>query len=85
MMYYPYFITYMIIGLAISLVVFLWALKSGQFRDQRRARFLPFHDGLGTSETKPSPWNRLEIYGLLFLAVSGLAASLAVVVFALKA
>jgi len=40
-MYYPYFITYMLIGLVLSFFVFLWALNNGQFRDQNRARFLP--------------------------------------------
>ncbi|MBW1826954.1 MAG: cbb3-type cytochrome oxidase assembly protein CcoS [Deltaproteobacteria bacterium] len=37
-MYFPYFITYMALGFAISLVVFFWALKNGQFKDQKRAR-----------------------------------------------
>ena len=40
-MYYPYFIAYITIGLTISLVVFYWAFKTGQFTDQQRARFLP--------------------------------------------
>ena len=39
-MYYPYFITYMTLGLVISLLVFFWAMKNGQFKDQERARFL---------------------------------------------
>ena len=40
-MYYPYFIAYMAIGFTISLVVFFWALNTGQFKDQQRARFIP--------------------------------------------
>jgi cbb3-type cytochrome oxidase maturation protein len=31
----------MITGFIISLCLFFWALKNGQFRDQQRARFLP--------------------------------------------
>jgi cbb3-type cytochrome oxidase maturation protein len=34
----------MVAGLVISLVVFFWALKNGQFKDQKRARFLPLEE-----------------------------------------
>ena len=40
-MYYPYYIAYMALGFIISLMVFFWALNSGQFKDQQRARFIP--------------------------------------------
>ncbi len=50
-MYYPYFISYMVAGLAISLVVFIWALNNGQFKDQQRARYLPLKDE--TDEDEP--------------------------------
>jgi nitrogen fixation-related uncharacterized protein len=83
-MYYPYFITYMILGFAISLVVLYWCLKTGQFSDQQRARFLPLHDGPEPSGAQASRWNRYEAYGLLFLALAGLGASIAVVIFALR-
>ena len=33
-MYFPYFITYIVIGFTLSLVVFFWALNNGQFREQ---------------------------------------------------
>jgi len=82
-MYFPYFITYMIAGFAISLVVFFWALKSGQFKDQKRARFLPLEDEPETSAVKISRFKRYEAYALMFLALAGLAASAAVLIFAL--
>ncbi|MFH2220480.1 MAG: cbb3-type cytochrome oxidase assembly protein CcoS [Pseudomonadota bacterium] len=82
-MYFPYFITYMAVGFAVSLVVFFWALKNDQFKDQKRARFLPLEAEPETRETRISAFNRYEAYGLLFLAVAGLAASAAVLVFAL--
>ena len=82
-MYFPYFITYMAVGFVISLVVFFWALKNGQFRDQKRARFLPLEDELEPSVAKVSTFKRYEIYTLLFLALAGLAASGAVLVFSL--
>lgn len=82
-MYFPYFIAYISIGLAVSLVTFFWALKNGQFQDQRRARFLPLRDDVGTQPAKATRAHRLEIYGLFFLACAGLAASGAVLVYAL--
>jgi cbb3-type cytochrome oxidase maturation protein len=81
--YYPYFITYMLLGLAISLVVFFWALKNGQFRDQARARFLPLQHEPWQSATQASKLNRYEACALLFLAVAGLVASIAILAFAL--
>lgn len=82
-MYYPYFIAYITIGLGLSLLVFFWALKNGQFRDQQRARFLPLRDESGTVPVKTSRIHRLEIYALFFLAAAGLAASAAVLLYAL--
>lgn len=82
-MYFPYFITYMAIGFAITLVAFFWALKNGQFKEQKRARFLPLEDELEPSVAKASTFKRYEIYALLFLALAGLAASAAVLVFSL--
>ena len=82
-MYFPYFITYMAVGFVISLVVFFWALKNGQFKDQKRARFLPLEDESEPSVAKVSTFKRYEIYALLFLAIAGLAASGAVLVFSI--
>jgi nitrogen fixation-related uncharacterized protein len=82
-MYYPYFITYMVAGFAISVLVFYWALANGQFRDQQRARFLPLEDEPPSTPVKAPGFHRLEIYALLFLAVAGIAATVSVLVFAL--
>jgi cbb3-type cytochrome oxidase maturation protein len=82
-MYFPYFITYMVVGFVISLVVFIWALKNGQFRDQQRARFLPLESEREPSVKKVSNIKRYEIYALMFLAIAGLATSAAVLVFSL--
>ena len=82
-MYYPYFVTYMTLGLVISLVVFFWALNNGQFRDQQRARYLPLSDAEEGQTTKVSRFGRWETYALFFLAAAGIAASAAVLIFAL--
>lgn len=82
-MYYPYFIAYIVIGITISLLVFFWALKNGQFRDQQRARFLPLRDEIDTIPAKISGTHRFEIYLLFFLTAAGLAASATVLLYAL--
>jgi cbb3-type cytochrome oxidase maturation protein len=82
-MYYPYFIAYIGIGMALSLVVFFWAVRSGQFTDQQRARYLPLRDGQDAVPAKRSRLSRWETYGLFILAVGGLACSATVLLFAL--
>jgi len=82
-MYFPYFITYMLLGFGISLAVFFWALKNGQFKDQQRARFLPLEEESETAGTRVSARSRYEIYALMLLAIAGLTATAAVLIFAL--
>ena len=82
-MYYPYFIAYIGIGLVISLVVFFWAFKTGQFTDQQRARFLPLRDNDDGPPVETTRIHRIEIYGLFILAVAGLSATAAVLAYAL--
>jgi nitrogen fixation-related uncharacterized protein len=82
-MYYPYFLTYMAVGLGITLIVFAWALNNGQFKEQQRARYLPLHDAPDPPPAKPSRFIRLEMVVLFTMAALGLAASAAVIIFAL--
>ena len=82
-MYYPYFITYLVVGFTAALVVFFWALKTGQFKDQERARFLPLENEPKPHKKTISRFNRYEAYALLLLAFCGLLASGAVLVFSL--
>lgn len=82
-MYYPYFLAYITIGLIISLLVFFWALRNGQFRDQQRARFLPLRDDIGSAPIRTSRLHRLEVYVLFLLAGAGLAASATVLLYTL--
>ena len=82
-MYYPYFIAYMAAGFIISLVVFFWALNSGQFKDQQRARFIPLETDLNTQPLKASRFARIETIVLFSLVCICLACSVAVITFAL--
>jgi cbb3-type cytochrome oxidase maturation protein len=82
-MYYPYFIAYMTIGFGASLLFLWWALRRGQFRDQERARFLPLNREEQREAVKRTRASKVEVAALIFLACAGLAASAAVLVFAL--
>jgi nitrogen fixation-related uncharacterized protein len=82
-MYFPYFITYIVAGFAIAFTVFYWALKTGQFKEQQRARFLPLEDETEAPPTRASAFHQLETYALAVLALAGLAASAAVLIFSL--
>jgi cbb3-type cytochrome oxidase maturation protein len=37
-------ILYMIVGVTVMVLVFLWAVRTGQFQEQDRARYLALHD-----------------------------------------
>ncbi len=82
-MYYPYFIAYMAAGFIISLVVFFWALNSGQFRDQQRARFLPLKNDLQQPPARVPRFARIQTFALLTLVCLCLASAAAVVIFSL--
>ena len=83
-MYFPYFIAYIVSGLLIAGIVFCWALRNEQFKEQQRARFLPLEAADRRSAAPAAtPWRRMEIYGLIVLACGGLSASAAVLIFAL--
>lgn len=84
-MYYPFFIVYLVVGFAITLWAFWWALRNGQFRDQQRARFLPLDEEGEQPAVTITRLNRCQAYLLLVLAGSGMLALAAAVVYILVA
>jgi len=82
-MYFPYFLAYIVSGFAIALIVFFWAVKTGQFKEQQRARFLPLENEGDRPPLRTSRAGRLEVYTLACVALAGLAASAAVLIFSL--
>ena len=80
-MYFPYFIAYILIGVMLAALVFVWAIREGQFKDQKRARFLQLEDEPQAVPIETRKMHAWEIYGLLFLALAGLATSAAVLIF----
>lgn len=82
-MYFPYVVTYMVVGFVISIIVFVWALRNGQFRDQARARYLPLRDDPDGTPVRFSKLHRFESYAMLGLVCVGLMATAAVLFFTL--
>jgi nitrogen fixation-related uncharacterized protein len=70
-------------GFVISLVVFIWALNSGQFTDQQRARFLPLQNDLRPLPAKTPRFARIQTIALFVLVCLCLASAVAVVIFSL--
>ena len=70
----------MLSGFVISLVVLWWALKNGQFKDQKRARFLPL-EGLEAEPVKVSKVGKIEAYALIVFASLGLFGTAATLLF----
>jgi cbb3-type cytochrome oxidase maturation protein len=82
-MYFPYFIAYMTAGLLVSILVFWWALKNGQFKDQQRARFLPLYGDVDSKPVGTSRSSRIGVYVLFGIVCSGLVVSAVFVIFVL--
>jgi cbb3-type cytochrome oxidase maturation protein len=82
-MVFSFFAAYMVIGLFISALVFFWALKNGQFRDQKRAAFLPLQHDTENPRVRIRLIHRLEGLALLAMACLGLLISASVLAFSL--
>lgn len=67
-MYYVGWVVLILLGLGLGIGAFLWALRSGQFNEQERARFLPLWDE-GVPSRKSSP--RHTAGALCFLGLVG--------------
>ena len=80
-MYYPFFLAYILTGLLIGVTVFVWAMKTGQFSDQQRARFLAMEET--TPQTAPSAKAGRDLYCVLYLGLAAVVASFALVGYAL--
>jgi nitrogen fixation-related uncharacterized protein len=83
-MYFPYFITYIVAGFVISLLVLFWALRNGQFREQDRARFLALDTDDTTAKTVAvSKFHHYEGLAMIALVAVGLLATVSVLIFAI--
>jgi cbb3-type cytochrome oxidase maturation protein len=79
----PFFIAYMTAGFLISVAVFWWALANRQFRDQKRAAFLPLLHDTDEPPKRVTRMNRIEGVALIAVACLGLLLSASVIGWAL--
>jgi cbb3-type cytochrome oxidase maturation protein len=76
MIYYAGWLFLVYISLIISLVAFLWGLRSGQFSDQERARYLPLGKDLLVQPIVAAPRRKQKVHSaaLLVVIILGLSA-----------
>ena len=80
-MYYPFFLTYILTGLIIAIIVFAWALKNDQFSEQQRARYLALEKNRGAG--LQSKKNKLEMVAIMIVVIAGILTSFAAVGYAI--
>ncbi len=71
-MFYLGWILLTLSGILLSIVAFVWAIRTGQFSDQGRARYLPLRDGIPTPGRDHPARLSIEVYVLLSLVGIGL-------------
>jgi cbb3-type cytochrome oxidase maturation protein len=71
------------VSLWVSLLAFVWALRSGQFADQGRARYLPLADEAPLTPVRRPMRLPLEGYALMVIAAIGVAGLLSAVILSL--
>ena len=81
-MLYFFFILFLVSGFIFGIIVFVWALKNGQFKDQQRARYLALDDDEDLTERQVSGSGRFQAVAVLGLLIFGLMATAAVMVYA---
>jgi cbb3-type cytochrome oxidase maturation protein len=82
-MYYAEWIILVTISLWVSLLAFVWAVRSGQFADQGRARYLPLTDEHSFAPPQPPRKYTIEGFALLGIAVIGLVGIVSAIILSL--
>lgn len=72
-MFFPLWIILVVLSLCVSLIAFIWALQTGQFSDQSRARYLPLLDESAPPPVKDPSKLTVEVYVLVVITVLALA------------
>ncbi len=66
--YYLGWILLIVLGVGLGIWAFMWAIRSGQFAEQERARFLPLRDECLGPEASSAPGSRVAV---CFLCLAG--------------
>lgn len=84
MAYYGGWILLVVLSIWAALIAFVWAVRSGQFSQQGRARFLPLIDAVpGQPSSQESLPSSRGGYALLFILGLGAAGMLCAVILSL--
>jgi cbb3-type cytochrome oxidase maturation protein len=59
-------------GIGTTIIVFLWALKNGQFSDQGRARYLPLGEEIPLRPVDVSKRLPCEVYASIIIIALGI-------------
>jgi cbb3-type cytochrome oxidase maturation protein len=71
-MFYLGWLMLIAVGVGVSIGVFVWALKTGQFTDQQRARYLPLQNEQLELPQEQSPRLPAEVYALILIVILGI-------------
>jgi nitrogen fixation-related uncharacterized protein len=71
-MFYAAWLTLIAAGAGASIAALFWALKTGQFSDQGRARYLPLTEELALTPIDTPKRLPAEVYALAIIIVLGL-------------
>jgi hypothetical protein len=82
-MYFLGWILLIVVGLGASFWALVWALRTGQFAEQERARFLPLEDGVPRGGLERSSKLTVEVYFLILVVGMGFAAFVGAVILTL--
>jgi cbb3-type cytochrome oxidase maturation protein len=69
MIYYAGWLFLVVISLCISLAAFMWGLRSGQFSDQERARYLALGKDLLAQPIVAAPRRKQKVHSAALLLV----------------
>jgi nitrogen fixation-related uncharacterized protein len=83
-MYYLEWLILMGAGLTVSITLFIWALRSGQFAEQERARYLPLGEAAPGAASPAAKRMCAEVYMCLFIIGIWLCAMISTIFFILK-
>ena len=83
-MFVPFWLIFLGSGLVMAAGTVVWAIRSGQFDDQQRARFIPLM-GLSGAELAREPARRrwsdyVGVWSMLFVGVGAIVAALVLVI-----
>lgn len=74
-MFIAFWIGWALIGLMVAVLVFVWAMKTRQFEESRRAALIPFDDILPEQSDKESQrksglWIVVVIFAVVFVLIA---------------